>query len=491
MSSQAAPDAAAAPARACAEPPVYKRHNLLMFIVLVGVFMSVLDGIVVNIALPTITTHFGTELAKSQWTITAYLLTTTSTLMIFGKISERTGRVRLFMTGFTIFVIGSFACGSSASLEQLVSFRILQALGASMVFSISSAMLFEIAPRRNRGRAMGYLGTTVAVGSIAGPALGGFIVDALGWSYIFLINVPIGVLLLVLAAKYMKLNETRSPRLDMDWIGAGSLVAFMGSLILFLGDLSDTSAITPAGVTYAAVFASSLAAFLLRESRCKSPLLDLSVFRVRGFSMPSFSMLLFFISSFMVSLVGPFYFEGVMAFSPSQVGIIYMITPVIMMIASPISGSLFDKHHWRYHASVGVMVVAAALALLGFMALAGILALMAAAYALQGFGGSLFQSPNNTELMGALPPHQRGVASSVSATFRNLGMSLGVSFASILVAFQLRAAGYHGAILEADRVLLAGVVSNVIFVAAALCVAAAAVSLMRSGAEACDEPRQL
>jgi len=462
-----------------------------MFIVLVGVFMSVLDGIVVNIALPTITTHFGTELAKSQWTITAYLLTTTSTLMIFGKISERTGRVRLFMTGFTIFVIGSFACGSSASLEQLVSFRILQALGASMVFSISSAMLFEIAPRRNRGRAMGYLGTTVAVGSIAGPALGGFIVDALGWSYIFLINVPIGVLLLVLAAKYMKLNETRSPRLDMDWIGAGSLVAFMGSLILFLGDLSDTSAITPAGAAYAAVFASSLAAFLLRESRCKSPLLDLSVFRVRGFSMPSFSMLLFFISSFMVSLVGPFYFEGVMAFSPSQVGIIYMITPVIMMIASPISGSLFDKHHCRYHASVGVMVVAAALALLGFMALAGILALMAAAYALQGFGGSLFQSPNNTELMGALPPHQRGVASSVSATFRNLGMSLGVSFASILVAFQLRAAGYHGAILEADRVLLAGVVSNVIFVAAALCVAAAAVSLMRSGAEACDEPRQL
>jgi MFS family permease len=152
--------------------------------------------------------------------------------------------------------------------------------------------------------------------------------------------------------------------------------------------------------------------------------LDLSVFRVRGFSMPSFSMLLFFISSFMVSLVGPFYFEGVMAFSPSQVGIIYMITPVIMMIASPISGSLFDKHHWRYHASVGVMVVAAALALLGFMALAGILALMAAAYALQGFGGSLFQIPNNTELMGALPPPQRGVASSVSATFRNLGMSL-------------------------------------------------------------------
>ena len=225
MSSQAAPDAAAAaPARACAEPPVYKRHNLMMFIVLVGVFMSVLDGIVVNIALPTITTHFGTELAKSQWTITAYLLTTTSTLMIFGKISERTGRAMLFMTGFTIFVIGSFACGSSASLEQLVSFRVLQALGASMVFSISSAMLFEIAPRRSRGRAMGYLGTTVAVGSIAGPALGGFIVDALGWSYIFLINVPIGVLLLVLAAKYMKLNETRSPRLDMDWIGAGSLV---------------------------------------------------------------------------------------------------------------------------------------------------------------------------------------------------------------------------------------------------------------------------
>ncbi len=487
MSSKDAHDAVA-PTSVCANPPVYRRHNVMLFIVLVGVFMSVLDGIVVNIALPTITTHFGTELAKSQWTITAYLLTTTSTLMIFGKISERTGRVRLFMTGFTIFVIGSFACGSSASLEQLVAFRVLQALGASMVFSISSAMLFEIAPRRNRGRAMGYLGTTVAVGSIAGPALGGFIVDALGWTYIFLINVPIGIALLLLAAKYLKLNEVRSARLDMDWIGAGALVAFMGSLILFLGDLSDSSAITQAGASYATVFAASLALFLWQESRCSKPLLDLSVFKVRGFTMPSFSMLLFFISSFMVSLVGPFYFEGVMGFSPSQVGMIYMITPVVMMIASPISGSLYDKHRWRYHASVGVMVVAAALTLLGFMTIAGILALIAAAYALQGFGGSLFQSPNNTELMGALQPRQRGIASSVSATFRNLGMSLGVSFASILVAFQLRAAGYHGAILEADRALLASVVSNVIFVAGALCVAGAIISLMRNGGEApCED----
>lgn len=474
--------------KSCADPPTYKRHNLMLIIVLVGVFMSVLDGIVVNIALPTITTYFNTELAKSQWIMTAYLLTMTSFLLVFGKVSERTGRVRLFMLGFAVFVVGSFACGMSRSLEQLVAFRVLQALGASMVFSISSAMLFEIAPPNSRGRAMGYLGTTVAIGSIAGPALGGFIVDAMGWTYIFLINIPIGIVALLLAAKYLKLNEIRNPRVNMDWIGAGTLIASMSSLILFLGDVSDSSSLTMTGVLLATAFAALFGVFLWRESRCKDPLLDLSVFKVRRFSMPSFSMLLYFISLFAVNVVGPFYFEGAMGFSPSQVGMVYMMTPVVMMIGSPISGALYDKYRWRYHASMGITVVAAALVVLGFAMLTGNLMLIIATYAIQGFGGSLFQSPNNTELMGALPPRQRGIASSLSATFRNLGMSLGVSIASILVALQLSAAGYYGAILEADDALLAGVVSNVIFASVALCVAGAVVSLMRNGSRMENSP---
>ena len=153
---------------------------MVLAIVLVGVFMAVLDSIVVSIALPTITTSFGVDVARSQWAITAYMLTMTSLLLFFGRVSERTGRTVLFIAGFTMFTIASLACGLSATLAQLVGFRVLQAVGGSMVFSIGGAILFQAFPVEERGRAMGFLGSTVAVASVLGPIVGGMLVDQPG-----------------------------------------------------------------------------------------------------------------------------------------------------------------------------------------------------------------------------------------------------------------------------------------------------------------------
>lgn len=207
-----------------------RRRQIIMVIILIGILMAVIDGIVVSIALPTITRHFSVPVAESQWTITAYLVTMTSLLLIFGRVSEYTGRTRLFTAGLGIFTVSSLACGLSTTLSLLILFRVIQAIGAAMVFSISGAILFLASPPGEQGRAMGYIGSTVAMGSIAGPILGGFLVDALGWEYIFLINVPIGVLLLAIASRYLKIEERRSETLDMDWVGALSLVALMVSL---------------------------------------------------------------------------------------------------------------------------------------------------------------------------------------------------------------------------------------------------------------------
>jgi MFS family permease len=151
-----------------------------MLLILTGILMFVLDGSVVNIALPSITRYFNSDMAQSQWVITSYLLTTTSLLMIFGKVSEYTGRIRLFLAGFVIFTLSSLACGLSTSLAMLVLFRAVQAVGAAMAFSISSAVIFEIYPPGERGRAMGYIGSTVSIGSIAEPMLGGYLVDFFG-----------------------------------------------------------------------------------------------------------------------------------------------------------------------------------------------------------------------------------------------------------------------------------------------------------------------
>ncbi len=296
--------------------------------------MAVIDGIVVSIALPTITAYFNVDVSLSQWTITAYLLTMTSLLLIFGKLSEYFGKMNFFILGFAIFTVSSLACGMASSLPMLIAFRVVQGFGAAMVFSISGAILFQAFPENERGKAMGFLGSSVAIGSIAGPVLGGFIVDALGWKYIFLINVPIGIALVGLALKYLKVQEFRSNTLEMDWPGAALLITFMASLMLFLGDLGNNVSITATLTLSGAVAAFSLVAFVWRESACKEPLLDLSVFKVKKFALPVLCMMLSFIATFMLSVAGPFYFQGVLHYTPSQVGILYLVTPMVMIVAS-------------------------------------------------------------------------------------------------------------------------------------------------------------
>jgi EmrB/QacA subfamily drug resistance transporter len=457
----------------------YKNRYIIMVIVLMGIMMSVIDGTVVSIALPTITAYFNVDVTLSQWTITAYLLTMTSLLLIFGKLSEYFGKVSLFMAGFTIFTLSSLACGLSSSLLMLVACRVLQGFGAAMVFSISGAILFQAFPENERGKAMGFLGSAVAIGSIAGPVLGGLIVDTLGWEYIFLINVPIGIILLALALKYLKLNEVKSEKLEMDWPGSAILIIFMVSLMLFLGGLGNNVSMTLSAIAFAAIAIVSFAAFIYRESHSSAPLLDLSIFGIKKFSLPVLAMMLSFIANFLLSIVGPFYFQGVLHYSASQVGILYLVTPMVMVIAAPVTGMLYDRTRSKYYATIGMIIAAIGYIALGFLVNNFSLVILVGIFILSGLGGSLFQSPNNNETMGALPPRKLGIASSVTSTIRNLGMSLGVSIAAILVSFQLNAAGYSEPILEAGTTLNP-VISNIMFVSAALCLVAAVASLLRN-----------
>lgn len=161
-----------------------RNRYIVLLLVLTGVLMAVVDGSVVSIALPTITKYFDVSIAQSQMIMTSYLVTLTSLLMIFGKVAEYVGKAKLFWLGVAFFSFSSLACGISTSLELLVICRIIQATGAAMMFSISSAIIFQAFPRGEQGRAMGYIGATVAIGSILGPTLGGIIVDLLGWTYI-------------------------------------------------------------------------------------------------------------------------------------------------------------------------------------------------------------------------------------------------------------------------------------------------------------------
>jgi EmrB/QacA subfamily drug resistance transporter len=455
-------------------------RNILAFIILLGIFMFVIDGSVVSIALPTITRYFQADVAQSQWVITSYLVTVTSLLMIFGKVAERTGKVRLFLAGFVIFTMASVACGLCTDLNMLIFFRVVQAAGAAMSFSISTAIIFQIYHRGEQGRAMGYIGTTVSLASIAGPILGGYLVDYLGWKYIFLINLPIGIVLLALAARYMKIEETRSKKLDLDWAGAVVLIIFIVSLMLFLGNLSSNTGRSIVEDPFFVLTALSLPAFVWIESHQEKPLLDLSIFRVKKFVLPIIAIILFIISSFSVFILGPFYFQGVMGYSPSQVGSVFLIVPAIMAFGSPLGGWIYDRYHYRYNSALGMIIVAASLLFMGSGIGRDDLSTIYFSFVIMGLGSVLFQSPINTEIMNALPREMLGTASSLSSAVRNMGMSLGVSISTLLLSLQLDLAGYHGPVIDAKAGILSLTISNVMMIAAALCILGAAAAFLRN-----------
>ena len=458
-----------------------KNRYIVLLLVLTGVMMAVVDGSVVSIALPTITEYFRVSLAQSQMIMTSYLVTLTSLLMIFGKVAEYVGRARLFWLGIALFSFSSLACGISTSLSLLVICRIIQAAGAAMMFSISSAIIFQAFPRGEQARAISYIGVAVAVGSILGPSLGGFLVDLWGWKYIFLINVPIGTVQLLLSSRYLRIDDKRSISLESDWVGAVTLIAFMVSLMALLGQLSVSNSFQPAILALALIFLGSLAAFVINESRQKTPILDLSIFHYSLFVLSCISMILFFVASMMISVLGPFYFEGVMGYTASQVGLIYLIVPAIMVIGAPVTGWIYDKRQFRYLAALGMMITAISMILLGYIARSAAPdpRLLLLTFVFMGIGGVFFSGPNNTEIMRALPREKINIASSFSATIRNLGMALGVSFSGILVSLQLAGAGYYGTLVEAEPVLLSATISRVMIIAGVLCIIGTLFSIYR------------
>lgn len=415
---------------------------IALAIVMSGVFMSVLDAVALNIALPAITSDFGVAVADTQWVVTSYLLTQTCLLIVAGKVSERTGQAKMFTAGLVAFTIASLLCALSADLGQLILFRILQGIGASMLFSVSTSIVFRSFGARDRGKAMGFLGSTVAVGGMLGPVMGGFLVGTLGWESIFLINVPIGAVAAVAAVRVLRIDEVLVDKLHMDYLGAFLWVLSMSSLMLMLGWLGQDGTVTIGAVIALAVFAASIVLFIRRERSIPHPLMDVSVFGVRRFTLVGLSMVMFFLSMSMITILGPFYYEGVLDYDPAIVGIIFMVLPAITMFGSPLVGKMYDAKRFRPYAEAGHIVRAGAFFVMamGFLIINVPLTIMG--FVLMGIGSTLFQTPNNSEMMLALPRKQSALASSIQATTRNLSMAMGISVATILMTLKMGSMDY-------------------------------------------------
>lgn len=464
--------------RLLVDSPGYRHRYIVLIIVLAAIFMSVLDANVVNVALPGLTKTFGVDLKVSQWVITAYLLANTSLLLIFGRLSEITGKARLFLAGISVFTIGSLACGLATGIGELVLFRVVQGIGSAIVFSITSAILLITFPRRERGKVWGLLGTTVAIGSIAGPVLGGLIIDTLGWPYIFFINVPVGIALVAAAMKYLKLAEAPKGSFRMDWIGAGSIVLTVTALILLVNSLADLRGPTLETGLELALFSLALATFIVAELKHENPILDLSVFKTKTFTFASLSSLINFTWFASFGLVMPFFLEIAMGYSPSVVGTALLVQPAIMAVMAPFSGWLYDRLQSTYHSSLGMLIMAASMFGLSFALPSRDIRLILALVGVFAVGSGLFTSPNSSELLGSLLLSKSTTASGVQATARNLGNSIGVALASIVLYAQLRALGFAGQVIDAKPGPMIQATGTVLMVGGALCLAGMGTSLL-------------
>lgn len=413
--------------------PAARRQVLIA--VSVGVFMSTLDGSIVNVALPTIARQFGAGVESLQWVVTSYLLTITSLLPVWGKLADLWGRGKIYTWGFLGFIFGSALCSLAWDVVSLSLFRVVQGLGAAMLMANSMAIISEVYPPQERGKALGLVGTAVSLGSLTGPGLGGLLVGLLSWRSIFYVNVPIGIAGFLLGRRVLvQADQTPTRRVPFDRIGAVLSVTGTLSLLLALGNVSRLGWAHPlvlGGFTLAVVLALQ---FIRVETRMQYPLIDLKLFRNPGVSFGMLAGLLSFIAPFFASFLVPQVSQNALGLSPQASGIIMTAMPVVMLIAGPVSGWLSDRTGPTVLTVAGMAVLAAGLFSLSLVGPGMGVADLAWRVGLLGLGMGLFQSPNNSAVLGSVSGPNRGVIGGLLATMRNLGMMVGVAVAATLFA---------------------------------------------------------
>jgi EmrB/QacA subfamily drug resistance transporter len=409
-----------------------RRKWAVLIAVGTGTFMSALDISVVNTILPRVSQYFHSDVAAVEWVVIIYLLLVSGLLLSFGRLGDLHGHKPVYIGGFFIFVASSVLCAVSPSVAALVAARALQSLGAAMLSANSPAILTNSFPASQRGQALGMQATMTYLGLVVGPSLGGWLTDHYGWQSVFYINVPVGALALLLSLRFIQPDAPRAQREPFDWPGAVSFLAGLGALLLGLNRAHDWGWASPLTLLTLAFALSLLAAFIWLEARLPSPLLDLSLFRKRAFSISIASAVMNYICVYSITFLLPFYLIQGRSLSASQAGLLLSAQPLVMALVAPLSGAISDRIGVRLPTTSGMAILAVGLFFLSRLQAASPLQNVALSLGVCGLGIAIFISPNNSALLGSAPQHRRGIASGLLATARNVGMVLGVGLAGAI-----------------------------------------------------------
>ncbi len=436
-----------------------------------GSFLTPFMASSVNIALPSIGREFSMDAVLLSWVSSSYLLAAAMFLVPFGRIADLYGRKKVFTYGIVIYTLSSFLSGISTSALTLISFRVLQGIGGSMTFGTGVAILTSVFSEGERGKVLGINVASVYLGLSLGPFMGGFLTEHIGWRSIFLVNIPMGLIILVFILW----------KLSGEWAeGKGEKFDFFGSLLycLTLVAIMYGFALLPREAGEAVIVIGGLGfwGFIKWEMRTKNPVLDIHLFRNnRVFAFSNLAALINYSATFAVGFLLSLYLQYLKGYSPLHAGLILVAQPATQAIFSPFAGRLSDKIEPRIVASLGMGFTVVGLSLLTFLNESTTLGFILTSLLLLGFGFALFSSPNTNAVMGSVEKRFYGVASGTLATMRLVGQMLSMGIATLLFSVYIG----RVPITAASHPLFLASARAVFYIFATLCFAGIFASLAR------------
>jgi EmrB/QacA subfamily drug resistance transporter len=441
-----------------------------------GLFMIMLDNTVVNVALPSIERDLHITISQLEWIVTSYALVFAALLITGGKLADLLGRRKIFVVGLAVFTLSSLACGMAPNAGFLIGARAVQGVGAALMNPATLSIITATFPPRQRGQAIGIWAGVSALALAIGPLAGGLIVDNIGWNWIFFINVPVGVLGIVVSQFFITESRDTSHEQSVDFPGlvtsAGALFAL--SYALIEGNQRGWSSAEILGLFAAA--AVLLVAFLVLESRQRLPMLDLSLFKNPSFVGANVVALLVSLGMFGVFFFISLYVQNILGYTPTRSGAIFLPMTILIILIAPVAGKLSDRIGGRWLMGGGMTLLGISLLFYQRLGLHSTFWTLLPSLVLGGIGMALTMSPMTSVAMGSVPVDKAGVGSGVLNSFRQMGGSLGIAVMGAILASYLHAApgtllarqqyvdGLHAALLVSAFIAFAAAIVAIVLV---------------------------
>ena len=399
-----------------------------------GLFMIMLDNTVVNVALPTMQRDLHVSISQLEWVVIAYALTFASLLITGGKLADLYGRRRIFVVGLAIFTLSSLACGLAPSAGFLIGARAVQGVGAALMNPATLSIIVATFPPKQRGQAIGIWAGVSALALAIGPLGGGLIVENLNWNWIFFVNVPVGVLGIVVSQFAIRESRDTSAEQSIDLPGLVTSIGFLFSLSYALVEGNSHGWSSPEILGLFAAAAVLLAAFILLETRQRLPMLDLSLFKIGSFTGANTVAMLVSLGMFGVFFFVSLYVQNILGYSPTKAGAIFLPMATLIILIAPIAGKLSDRIGSRWLMGGGMTLLGVSLLLYQRVGLHSDFWTLLPAMILGGVGMALTMSPMTSAAMASVPVDKAGVGSGVLNSFRQVGGSLGIALMGAILA---------------------------------------------------------